>query len=210
MTLFDTDGTVSVLVSAASARQQFHGCEPGYIEQVCHGRCCQSATAPRGIVVTIHASEADAAQAIRDLGGAVDEHGLVVPRPGSRRCPAHMADGLCGLHTTGWKPFGCTASPFTLSKRDVLVVRNRYRLLRCYRQERRAEWGDPGGDGPALPAYRAFRGALVAILGERQTDDLTRHLDAGGGDYAVAVPRTIHQMLRENDAVKHYATEEPS
>ena len=87
------------------------------------------------------------------------------------------------------KPFGCIASPFTLTKRDVLVVRNRYRLLRCYR------------DG-VLPAYRAFASSLVLLFGADVANILTEHLDRGGGDIWLPMPDTTHGFLRDGDTRK--------
>lgn len=194
MTLFDLDSdTTPITVSAANARQLFHGCTTQYIADVCHGRCCRSTVNPRGIVVTIHRNEHAARQAITNLGGAIDSAGLVIPRPGEKACPA-QTDGLCSLHNTEAKPFGCIASPFTLNKGNTLIVRNRYRLLICYRDNR---------DGPALPAYKAFRDSLILILGTTQTDALTTHLDQGGGDYQCHIPTTTYTTLKDNDLAKH-------
>lgn len=199
--LFEID-TRTITVSAASANQLFHGCEPQYINDVCHGRCCRSSTEPRGILVTIHRTETEAREAMLMMGGGVDADGLVIPRAGEKQCPAQQPNYLCHLHGTPAKPFGCIASPFTLTSGDRLVVRNRYRLLRCYRQERRAEWGDPGGDGPALPAYVAFRASLDLILGYDEAVRCVAHLEAGGGDYVCPIPLGTYTMLHDNDNVK--------
>ena len=132
----------AVKISAASARQIFHGCEPDYIRDVCLGACCRSSSGP--ILVTLLPRE-EARH--RQLGLRVAD-GLL--EPDARRCP-HQAtpSNLCGIHGAG-EPFGCVASPFMLSTRDTLIVRNRYRLLRCFK------------DGE-LPAYRAFAASLVLL-----------------------------------------------
>lgn len=123
---------------------------------------------------------------IRARGGRV-VGGLLRPVPGERRCPFKADDNLCGLHGTAAKPFGCIASPFTLTSRDTLIVRNRYRLLRCYRDDR---------DGTARPAYHAFAASLVLLFGRAGAARLTAHLDAGGGDIAMPMPRRAYDMLR--------------
>lgn len=178
-----------IKVSAASARQPFNGCDPTFIRDVCHGRCCDAPTRPTGTLITIHPSE----QARIEAHGVTVQDGLLQPRPGERVCPFKTGDHLCGLHYSPDKPFGCIASPFTLNKNGTLIVRNRYRLLPCFKT------------GPMIPAYRAFRASLYLILGKDQTDRLTAHLDAGGGDVSYEVPDRVYRMLVENDHTKKAA-----
>lgn len=181
--------TVDVRVSAASARQPFHGCEPGYIRDVCRATCCESTTSPTGIIVTIHPVEV---AMIRERGGRV-VGGMLRPRPGEHRCPFKTDANLCGLHGTDDKPFGCIASPFTLTRRDTLIVRNRYRLLRCYRDDR---------DGTAPPAYRAFAASMVLLFGRSTATRIRDHLDGGGGDMVVPMRAAAYAMLHDNTAIK--------
>jgi hypothetical protein len=187
-------GTVLVKVSAANARQRFHGCTPDYIRSVCHGACCRSTTSPTGTLITIHPNEQAAVEA---AGGTVRDNLLV---PVNRRCP-FQHDGLCGLHGQDAKPFGCIASPFTLNRSGTLVVRNRYRRLRCYRDDR---------DGPAPPAYRAFRASLDLIFGPTVAQQLVDHLDAGGGDIRLPARADAHRKLIDNDRIKHAMTTTPA
>lgn len=177
---------VRVKVSAASARQLFNGCDPAFIRDVCHAKCCDAPTRPTGMLVTIHPSE----QARVEARGGVVDNGLLQPNPGERRCPFKTADHLCGMHFTPDKPFGCIASPFTLNKNNTLIVRNRYRLLPCYKV------------GRLIPAYRAFSASLMLIFGVEGAKRITAHLDAGGGDLVVSIPDRIHAMLTENDVIK--------
>lgn len=152
-----------VRVSTASMRQPFHGCEPGYIANVCHGACCRSSTSPTGTSIRLLPAEARAMVA-RGLV-VLDEH--LQPRPGEHQCP--WQDGLtslCQLHGTPDKPFRCIASPFMLTSRDCLVVRNRYRLLRCFK------------DGE-VPAYRAFSTSLLLLFGPAEAARITAELEAG-------------------------------
>lgn len=85
-------------------------------------------------------------------GQRVVEGRLVTP---AKRCPFQTDANLCGIHFTPDKPFGCIASPFTLNANNTLIVRNRYRLLRCYK------------DGTA-PAYKAFAASLTLLFGEAE------------------------------------------
>ena len=88
-------------------------------------------------MITIHPSEQ---AAIEGLGGRVID-GLLQPKTGCRKCPFKTPEHLCGIHFSGSKPFGCIASPFTLNANDTLIVRNRYRLLKCYNDGRSAYAG---------------------------------------------------------------------
>lgn len=210
MTLFDVaePDDVRIVVSVASAWQRFHGCTPEYIRDVCHGRCCDAPSRPGGTMVTIHRSEREAIEA---RGGEVRDGLLVTTATG--RCTFKDAAGLCGLHFTEDKPFGCIASPFTLSPGGrTLVVRNRYRSLVCYT----ATSARRGDDVTAfLPAYVAFRASLDLILGADVAAWLCDTLDALGDAKApgyagpeglfVDVPRRTYEMLAENDATKRAA-----
>lgn len=184
--LFADTGMVAVKVSAASARLPFHGCEPDYIRDVCKAACCRSTTAPGGCLVTIHPTEEIRVRA----RGADVAGGFIVPV--ARRCPFQATDtNLCELHGTGEKPFGCIASPFTLNANGTLIVRNRYKLLRCY------------DDGPRLPAFVAFRASLDLLFGLAEAARICLHLEAGGSDLRADMPAANHRMLIDNDAAKH-------
>lgn len=177
-----------VLVSAKSARQEFHGCEPEYIATVCHGACCRSSSGP--ILVTLLGPE----EAAMRRRGVEVAGGLLAP--GEKRCPFQTPAELCGLHGGPDKPFGCIASPFMLTARDTLVIRNRYRLLKCFR------------DGsPPLPAYQAFRASLDLLLGQEEAEGLCGHLEAGGGDRLVEMRPGAYNALRAGDALKKKSAE---
>lgn len=202
--LWDSDD-VLVRVSVASAYQRFHGCEPDYIRDVCKARCCDAPTKPGGTMVTIHASEEDA---IRARGGEVRD-GLLVT---DGRCTFKDDLGLCSLHFTPDKPFGCIASPFTLNRSDTLVVRNRYRLLRCYATQSAKRGEDVSG---FPPAFEAFRASLDLIFGDEGAAALVERLVAGGDPKAgpwhgeafvpTRMPARSYAVLTANDATKRAA-----
>lgn len=180
-----------VRVSAACARLPFIECGPACIAAGCNGNCCDAPSKPGGCLVTIHPAEAPRIEA---RGGVVRE-GLLQPRPGTLGCP-FKRDGLCSLHGTPDKPFGCIASPFTLNRAGTLIVRNRYKMLPCYRL-----------DGPKRPAYQTFRSSLDLIFGRTVARRIAAHLDAGGGDVIAPMPRRHFEMLMENDEIKKRAAE---
>lgn len=174
-----------IKVSAKMARLRFNGCNRDYIKKVCHGACCRSSTA--GMLVTIHPSEKEK---IKARGGVV-KNSFLQPRPTEKHCPFQNKDFLCDLHRTPAKPFGCIASPFTLNKNGTLIIRNRYKLLKCYNK------------GKRLPAYKAFRSSLVLIFGEEEATRISNHFDKGGGNLYAWISHQNFDILMENDAIKH-------
>lgn len=181
-----------VKISAANARLMFTECGPACIAaNGCEGKCCDAPSRPTGCMVTIHPSE----QADIEALGAQVVNGFIQPKPGQRGCPFKQ-DGLCQLHFGPHKPFGCIASPFTLTAGGTLIVRNRYKLLPCYR-----------GNGPKQPAYRAFYSSLVLLFGARDAAFLAGHFDSGGGDILGLMSAENYAKLRDNDLAKHQAKE---
>lgn len=181
------DFTGKVRVSAAMARLPFHGCDPEYIANTCKASCCQSSTSPTGTLITVNPKEQ---KTIEELGGIIID-GLLQPRSGEKRCPFKEKNDLCRLHDSGKKPFGCIASPFTLNKNGTLIVRNRYKLLKCY------------DNGSKIPAYRAFKSSLELIFGSNEANRIIKHFDDGCGDIEVSISKENYDILIENDLIKH-------
>jgi hypothetical protein len=176
-----------VKVSAASARLMFTECGPSCIAQNgCNGNCCDAPSKPTGCLVTIHPLEQ---HRIERLGATV-VGGMIKPDPRNRGCPFKKG-GLCSIHDSGPKPFGCRASPFTLNRNDTLIIRNRYKMLPCYR-----------GPGHKEPAYRAFRSSLDLLFSPVVANDLVAHLDSGGGDWSWYMRMSVYTMLEDNDRAK--------
>jgi len=181
-------GVIPITVSGASLRQMFHPCTEEYVTGVCHGRCCQGTGK---IMVTVHESERNRIEA---LGCEVRDGFILADRRGL--CPFKTDEGRCSIHDR--KPFGCAASPFTLNKGDTLVVRNRYRLLRCYK-----------ADG-AEPAYAAHRFSLTAVLGKEEAERVSELAAAGGEAIASFIDADKYAMLKDNDDAKRGAPAEKS
>lgn len=178
-----------VKISAKSARLEFHGCEPKFIKEVCRARCCDAPSRPQGTFIAIGKEERPAIEA---RGGVVVDGLLQTP---DRVCPFKDGESyLCTLHRTNDKPSGCVASPFILNANDTLIVRNRYKLLPCYKA------------GPRLPAYRAFAPSLELLFGRRLGGRLVHHLDCGGGDVKMQMRPESYRRLRENTKTHKGAT----
>jgi hypothetical protein len=66
------------------------------------------------------------------------------------------------------KPSGCVVSPFTVNRSGTLIVRNRYRLLPCFKAE---------GAVPVVVAHRAGLEVLFGVEGAGRVVDAV--LDPG-------------------------------
>jgi len=175
-----------VKISLAFMRQKFQPCEPDYIANVCHGRCCQGS---EGLMVTVHSSEIfEDSPGNGVFCGAKVKDNFIVDEAGTGICP-FKKDHLCSIHED--KPFGCKASPFTINKNNTLIIRNRYRLLKCY--------NTPEG----VPAYIAHRWSLDQIFGREIVEEMIPHLENGTEDFYVRIPMPRYKMMIENDIAKH-------
>lgn len=169
-----------VKISVKSLLQKFQICEPNYINEVCKGRCCESAG---GLMVTVHKSEE---QRIKKLGAEI-ENGFI--KDTNCGVCVFKKDNLCSIHEN--KPFGCKASPFTLNKNNTLIVRNRYRMLKCYNTE------------SAVPVYLAHRWSLVQIFGEDETSKIITKIQRGDEEVYAKISQEKLNIIIDNDLAKH-------
>ncbi len=146
-----------IRINIRAMQQRFHPCTPDFIANTCHASCCRSSTDPSGIAVVVTIEEAPR---LRARGAAVDPETLRL-QPINKRCPfQHPESHLCGLHGSPDKPRGCIISPFTINPNGTLIVRNRYRLLPCFKA--------PG----SLPVYEAHYGSLVQMFGPSEAETI--------------------------------------
>ena len=161
--------------------QPFEPCLLPYIKSTCKGRCCERSQG--GTLITIHPSEE---ARITALGGEVVDGML---RPIGKYCPFKRG-GLCTIHDQ--KPLGCRFSPFTLTNRGTLIVRNRYRMLKCYKTPN------------SVPAYKAHPESLRAIFGPVYAQKIFDILDDGlvTDNFTMPVTDDIYNILIDNDNLK--------
>ena len=157
-------------------------CSPEYITSVCRGRCCEGTD---GVVVSLLPEEAAAHS---DAGHGV-MGGLLQPDKNTGKCPHKRQSGLCAMHGTDGKPFGCIASPFTLNRGNTLIVRHRYTKLRCH--------------GSGAPAYETFRTSLDLIFGAEEAARICNALSSGATNITARMPEKSYRALLYLDAVKH-------
>lgn len=175
------EGAVPVPISTKWARHLF-ACSPEYIRSVCHGSCCEGSDK---ILVSLLPEE----QERHEAAGFAVAQGLLQPDPKTGKCPHKRADGLCAVHGSDMKPFGCIASPFTLNAGGTLIIRNRYSRMRCH--------------GSGQPAYRTFRASLDLLFGEDEATRICDALDAGDEDITAQMTRANYDALRYLDGLKH-------
>lgn len=187
------NGLVRVNVSIAMMYQEFHPCSIAFVTNVCKGYCCEGA---KGISITVMPGQEQAR--IEDLGGVVDG-GLLLP-DARGLCPFKSDNGLCTIHEQ--KPFGCRSSPFTLTSRSTLIVRNRYRVLLCY------------GCVNSVPAYKAHHWSLLQIFGEVETSRLTDSIEYGHKRGLKSVPawmrRYVYDIFKVGIDTRHKTRYIPS
>lgn len=171
---------IEVKVSAKWANQLF-SCNVDYIRSVCRGRCCQGS---KRILISLLPTEA---QKMHRFGFEVKDN-LLQPAANGL-CPAKADDGLCRLHGSLSKPFGCVASPFTFNKNKTLVIRHRYVMMPCH------------GKGQ-LPAYVTFRASLDAIFGKKGAALLCEALTYGTQDVITFVRKTTYDNMVYLDSLK--------
>jgi hypothetical protein len=180
--------TVAIKVNVPALRQPFHPCTLDFIRDICQARCCRSTTDPTGIAVIVTSAEA---VALRRRGAVVDDRGRV--QPVNRRCPFQgVGDHLCTLHAHPDKPGGCIISPFTINDSNTLIVRNRYRMLPCFK-----------ADG-AVPVAHAHRASLERLFGEAQATRLVALVDVGwtGAAYPLVDADDLAALRHKNSASK--------
>lgn len=176
---------IKVKVNLDAMQQMFHACTPDFIRDVCQARCCRSSTDPTGIAVVVAPDEA---RRLRVLGATVDdETGRIAPV--NRRCFFQSPETHgCSLHETPDKPRGCIISPFTINANNTLIVRNRYRLLPCFKAE------------GAHPVYRSHYLSLVTMFGLEQAKHLA---DAASGRYGQGDAIYLEMSDQIADELRH-------
>lgn len=174
-----------ITISAPMARLPFHGCEKDYIKQICKGVCCHSSISKSGIIVSVLPEEE---AGLKKLGAEI-KGGLI--QAIDRRCPFKtIGTELCSLHNKGLKPFGCRISPFSLNNTGTLIIRNRYRLIRCYNK------------GPKIPAYVAFKSSLIELFGDKEYQDIKNAFDSDLTSYTTTINEIVLHKLRMNEGLK--------
>lgn len=156
-------------------------CNKDFILSECRGRCCRGTG--RTLISLCKDEESWHLQnGQKVLGGIL--------QPSNKgKCPYQLDNGLCALHGTANKPYGCIASPFTLQRGNTLIVRHRFSRLKCH--------------GKGLPAYITFRASLDLLFGQKEAARICGELDAGKVKITGLMARENYEKLIYLDGLKH-------
>lgn len=158
--------------------QKLFNCTQEFIESTCKGMCCEGGTK---ILVSVLPEE----EHFHTACGVVDGK-LKATENG--KCPYKAESGLCNVHGTPSKPFGCLVSPFTINKKGTLVVRHRYIMMKCY--------------GQGEPAYKTFKSSLIALFGEEETNKIITAIEQNQEDVTANIDDELYGKLRYLDGLK--------
>lgn len=156
-------------------------CNIEYITTNCKGRCCKG---NNKIMVSLLPEE----EIIQQENGFEVIDGFLQPDPDTKICPHQLPNGLCNVHGTKLKPFGCIASPFTLNENDTLIIRHRYSQFKCH--------------GCGKPAYKTFRASLDLIFGDIITETICDKLDHNSKDFSIKISEENYLKLKYLDDLK--------
>jgi hypothetical protein len=145
-------------------------CSPEYIVNHCKGRCCWGANR---LSISLLPEEDKEFQKTE------------------KKCFYQCKTGLCSLHGTIKKPFGCIISPFTVNKNKTLIIRHRYSKFKCHGQ----------GDY----AYNVFKFSLVKLFGEKQYNKLKEDLENNVNEIYLELDEDIFNKLIYLDKLKQHA-----
>jgi len=172
--------TVKIKISSKWANNLFN-CSYDNIINNCIGRCCEGTDK---ILISILPEEE---KGQIEAGYEIKE-GLLQPDKKTGKCPHKLKNGLCGVHETELKPFGCIASPFTLNNSNTLIIRNRYSMMKCH--------------GEGEPAFKTFRASLDKILGNEESERVCQLLESGSRDIIAEIPIKNYENIKYLDGLK--------
>jgi Fe-S-cluster containining protein len=171
--LFNTDNTTTIKISTKWLSHNFE-CTVDYIKSTCHGRCC---TGGSRVLIALLPDEEE----WHRNNGMIVENGLLQSGVKKNRCPYQTDEGLCSIHDSPHKPFGCIISPFRIIG-TTLVIGNRYSLMRCH--------------GHGLPSYITFRASLDKIFGAEESQRIVDNMPATD-DFTTTISKDIFNKLKQ-------------
>lgn len=174
----DKAETVKIIVSGVGLRLPFEVCgNLKFIAEICKGRCCESKGKAAKVMLLPHEISK-----IKKRGGFVKGN-LLLPKDG-RKCYFKTEEHLCSLHSSGDKPFGCSYSPFTVNKNNLLQVRGRAIGLSCFKTKN------------SKPAYLAHKVALEFLIGSAEVARVSKLAKAGEDRIEAVMPKDKVDAIR--------------
>lgn len=163
-------------------------CSEEYIRNVCHGRCCLASSGK--FLCSLLPNEAEVQ---REKYGKEVVDNKLMPSGETGRCPYQNEIGLCGLHCTEDKPFGCIAAPFRLNNNGTLIGIHRNVLMACFRKR---------DSGEGEPYYKAFRASLDMLFGEEEAGRIVEEVEKGNENIYGKMKRETMENLYHIAATK--------
>jgi len=171
--------TIVIKVSNKWLQKRFM-CSYDYITKECKGGCCQGSS--RLLISLLPKEE----EWFMQNGRRVENHLLCGNSRGL--CPEKSNEGLCNLHRTDKKPFGCIVSPFTINRNNTLIIRYRYSRLKCF--------------GKGQPAYKVFKTSLDLLFGNEISNEIATKLDNNEENIMALISKEHYNNLIYLDGVK--------
>jgi len=175
------DDTIQINISDKWLNHLF-SCNMDYIQNVCNGGCCEGNNC---IVVSLLPEE----ESTQKQHGYNVENGML--QAVNKKCPHKNENGLCNVHDTNLKPFGCIVSPFTLSKskgKKTLIIRHRYSRRKCH--------------GHGEPAYITFKKSLNLLFGLEESNRICKELENKKSNIVGNIPTEVYDNLLYLDSLK--------
>jgi len=176
-----------IKVSVKWMKASFKECDPRFIKNVCHGRCCENSDGPA--VVSILPDEEHRIRK-HDI---IVKHGIIKTQG---RCPFKNQENLCIIHADHQEPWGCKASPFVINDNDTLVIRHRYIHFPCFKYK------------GSRPAYISHRRALEVVVGKKNAVSIcARMINNPSKDFYITIHHNNYMKMvhkqRTSKGAKH-------
>ena len=175
--IIKTPKRVKVKISAKCVRMLFVQCDSFYVKNNCKGNCCRNSN--KKLNVTIAPRER---HYIESIGGRV-RNGFLLPNEDGIWCPFQKENGLCAVHKKA--PVGCMVSPFNITVKNTVVIRNRNLSMKCHKKG-------------ILPAYHVFKRSFDVMFGKRESKRICVHFDKGGSDVYAYMFGDVWEDLQYN------------
>lgn len=175
----------TIKVSYKSLIQQFHPCNKEFIKNVCHGACCEMHSGDNKTHIPVLTGEENGLKKYRpeiEVKNGILSTGT--------RCIFQDQEGLCAIHDKSEYPFACRVVPFALNKNNVLIIRNRWRLMKCFRVK----------EGK-VPAYKAFRFNLEAIFDKEELGRIIKYIEIEKRDCEAFITGEVYKRMKEENGI---------
>ena len=179
---------ITIRISHKWLLKRFAKCDVDFITNVCHGRCCHG-NGSKVLVSVLPKEETPFKDSdISFVNGKISAVG---------KCPFQNQNGLCDLHFTEHKFFGCIISPFKINNNDTLILRHRYISLPCslafHKDLKDTDY-----------VYKVFSASLIKLFGEDGYAEICEKMNDGNvtEDFYMKLNLDLYNNLKFLERVK--------